>query len=220
MAFQRAIDLNPSSAKAHEQLGVTLMREIANGNVRPSADSDVSQRAEDNLKRAVELAPSATRPLSELSELEALLAERSSDPVERSDRYRDAQNLLKQVLAVDPGKADAYLRLANLERDEFSPAIQQAKARGGGKASPLSDFGLRHSLQRQYGDLINDAITNTQRASEMNANSPKPLLMMWRLLQERALIRDTLDEYTSDMHEAEDWQRQFLSTGSHTAAPE
>jgi len=54
----------------------------------------------------------------------------------------------------------------------------------------------------------------------MNANSPKPLLLMWRLLQERALIRDTLDEYTSDMHEAEDWQRQFLSTGSHTAAPE
>jgi len=105
MAFQRAIDLNPSSAKAHEQLGITLMREIANGNVRPSADSDVSQRSEDNLKRAVELAPSATRPLSELSELEALLAERSSDPVERSDRYRDAQNLLKQVVAVDPGKA-------------------------------------------------------------------------------------------------------------------
>ena len=41
------------------------------GNVRPSADSDVAERAENHLRRAIELAPFASAPLMELSELEA-----------------------------------------------------------------------------------------------------------------------------------------------------
>ncbi len=214
-AFQRAIDLNPSSAQAHEQLGVTLLREINAGNVRPSADSDVSDRAESHLKQAIELAPSAPRPLIELSELEAVLAERSADPTERSDRYRSAQDLLKQVLALEPGKADVYLHLATLERDEFGPAIQQAKAASGANAGPLPDSNLRRSLQRQYGSLIDDAIGNAQKASELDANSPRPLILVARLLRERAVIRDTAELYTSDMHSAEDWQQQFLAVGGH-----
>jgi hypothetical protein len=35
------------------------------------------------------------------------------------------------------------------------------------------------------------------------------------LLRERALIRDTAEEYASDMHSADDWQRQFLTAGGH-----
>jgi len=214
-AFQKAVDLDPSSVKAHEQLGVTLSREIIAGNVRPSEDTDVAERAEDHLKRAIELAPSAPRPLLELSQLEAVLAEHSAEASERSDRYRDAQDLLKQVLALQPGKADIYLQLANLERDEFGPIFQQAGARFSARSGPLPDAELRHSLQQQYGSLIEDAIANARSASEMNPNAVKPLLLMSRLLRERALIRETLEQYTTDMHSADDWQRQFLAAGGH-----
>jgi tetratricopeptide (TPR) repeat protein len=137
VAFQRAVDLNPSSAKAHEGLGVALSREIIAGNVRPYTESDVAERAENHLKQANELQPSAPNPLLELSELEASLAERAADAADRSDRFREARDLLKRVLDLEPGKAGLYLWLANLERDEFGPAIQQAKARAGKESGPL-----------------------------------------------------------------------------------
>jgi tetratricopeptide (TPR) repeat protein len=214
-ALQKAVDRDPSSAKAHEQLGAALLRDIVAGNVRPSADSDVAERAEHHLKRAIELAPFASGPLMELSTLEAVLAERSGDADQRAERYEKAQDLLKQALALEPGKAGMYFRLASLERDEFGPAIQQAKARFSGNRGPLPDSELRHSLQRQYGSLIEEAVQNGQKASEMAARSPQPLLLMSRLLRERALIRDTAEEYASDMHAADDWQRQFLIAGGH-----
>jgi hypothetical protein len=58
-AFQRAIDINPSSAKAHEGLGVALFRGISDGNVRPSADTDVAERQRGTLSRP----PSLLLPL-------------------------------------------------------------------------------------------------------------------------------------------------------------
>jgi tetratricopeptide (TPR) repeat protein len=214
-AFQQVIDLDPSSAKAHEGLGVALSRELMAGNVRPSADSDVVERAESHLKQATELSPSAIAPLLQWSELEAAIAERAIDPAQRDDRYRDAQDLLKRVAALEPSKAGIFLRLANLERDQFGPAIQQAKARFSANKGPIPDSNLRHQLQRQYGSLIDDAIANAQKASEMNANSPRPFLLTSRLLQERALIRDSPEQYASDIHSAEDWRRQFLAVGGH-----
>jgi len=38
---------------------------------------------------------------------------------------------------------------------------------------------------------------------------------MSQLLRERALLRDTAEEYASDMHSADDWQRQFLTAAGH-----
>ena len=214
-AFQRALDLNPSSAKAHEGLGVTLFREINAGNVRPSADTDVADRAELHLKQAAELSPSSPAPLTQLAELEALLAERSPDSQQRTERYQKAQDALKQVISLNPSKPETYLQLANLERDEFGPAIQQAKARFAKTAGPISDANVRAALQRQYGALVDDAIRNAQQASNMNASAQRPLLLLARLFRERAVIRDTPDQYSADMHKAADWQRQFLAVGGH-----
>lgn len=216
--FQKAVDLDPSSAKAHEQLGATISREIITGNIRPSADSDLVERAVGHLQTAIDLAPYATRPLIELSELDAVLAERSEETDGRSGRYRKAQELLKKAVALKPGNADLYLRLASLERDEFSPPIQQVKARSGNKPGPLADVQLRQGLQQQYGELIEDAILNARKASEMSANSLRPLLLMSRLLKERALLRDTPEQYASDMHSAQDFYRHFVINGGHTGA--
>ncbi|HEY1212997.1 MAG TPA: tetratricopeptide repeat protein [Bryobacteraceae bacterium] len=214
-AFQKAIDLDPSSAKAHEELGVALSRALLSGAVRPSADSDVFVRAEEHLRQASDLAPSAPRPLMELSALEAAIAERSADEPERSGRYNRAIDLLKRAVALEPGKADLYLRLANLERDEFGPVLQQAKARFGKIHGPIPDPGLRHALQQRYGSLIDEAIANAKQASEMNAAPTSSLLLTSRLLRQRALIRDTQAQYATDMHSADDWQRQFLAVGGH-----
>lgn len=89
-AFQKAVDINPSSAKAHEGLGIALAREIIAGNTRPSEDSDFTDRAESHLEQAAQLEPSSARSLIQLAELETTLAEQANDRNERLNRYSKA----------------------------------------------------------------------------------------------------------------------------------
>jgi tetratricopeptide (TPR) repeat protein len=216
-AFQHAVDLNFSSVRAHEGLGVALLRELSSGVVSPSADDDVAERAEEHLKQAVELSPSAPRPLLELADLEALLAEHSPDEPTRADRYKQARDALMQAINLEPSKPEVYLRLATMERDEFGPVLDQVKARYPKNAGPIPDANLRKDLQQRYLPIVNDAITNAQRASEMNANSQRPLLLLSKLFRQRALLRDTQEQYAADMHMAADWERQFLAAGGHVS---
>ncbi|HZQ56080.1 MAG TPA: tetratricopeptide repeat protein [Bryobacteraceae bacterium] len=216
--FQHAVDLNPSSVRAHEGLGVALLRELSSGAVNPSADTDVADRAEEHLKQAAQLSPSAARPLLELADLEALLAEHSADERTRAERYKNARDALTQAISLDPSKPEVYLRLATMERDEFGPVLDQVKARYPNSAGPIPDVALRKDLQQRYLQLVDDAIANAQRASEMNANSQRPLLLLSKLFRQRALLRDTQEQYAMDMHTAADWERQFMAAGGHVSA--
>lgn len=215
-AFQRAVDINPSSVEANEGLGVALSRQLAVGNVRPSVYGDMADRAEAHLTQASQLSPSSPAPLLELASLESLLAQNAPGPEERTARYEKARNALKQVLSLQPSDPKIYLRLASLENDEFGPVLRRAKTRFPKTNGPIPDPNLRRSLQQQYGAVIDDAIANAQQASQMNANWERPLLLLSRLFRERALIRDTQEEYAADMHTAANWHRQFLAVGGHT----
>lgn len=215
-SFQKAVDVNPSSAEAHEGLGAALARQLVAGNVRPSNDMATVERAENHLKQAIDLSPSSPTPLVELSRFEGALAERTPDPSERADRYQKAQDLLRRVADLQPGNAEIFLQLANLERDQFGPAIQQAKAQAGKAGGPISDPNVRQALQKQYGALIQQAIANAKQASDLNGKSARPLLLLSRILQERALIRDTQEQYAADMQSAQQWKLQFLAVGGHT----
>jgi hypothetical protein len=59
------------------------------------------------------------------------------------------------------------------------------------------------------------AVSNARKAAEMSARAQKPLILMTRLLHERALLRDTPEQYTSDLQLAEDYLRQFVAAGGN-----
>jgi tetratricopeptide (TPR) repeat protein len=214
-AFQRAVDLNPSSVSAHEGLGVALLQGLNSGAVRQSLDTDTAERAESHLKQAATLSPSAPRPLVELADLEVLLAAHAPDEESRAKHFEEAQGALKQVIALEPSKPEPSVRLANIERDQFTPVLEQAKARYPKLAGPIPNAAERKDLQVRFLPLIEDAIQNAQRASEMNASAQRPLLLLAKLSRERALLRDTQEQYDTDMQKAADWQRQFMAVGGH-----
>src|SRR3954447_8245836 len=56
-AFQQALDLNPSSAKAHEGLGIALVRQLTAQDIRPAAYNEVVERAAAHLREASQLSP-------------------------------------------------------------------------------------------------------------------------------------------------------------------
>jgi tetratricopeptide (TPR) repeat protein len=214
-AFQKALDMNPSSVFAHEGLGIALARLFTSGGVRPSEDSDTVSRAENHLRQATDLEPSAVKPLLALADLETALAEQADDAASRANRYSSAQDLLKRAVSLESNRADLYLRLALVERDQFGPALQKARAHAGKNGGPIADVELRRELREQYGALLDDSISNAKTAAELDGHVTRPLLLMSRLLRERAVIRDTPQDYSTDMRSADDWQRQFLAAGGH-----
>lgn len=213
--FQKAVDLNPSSVRGHEGLGTALARQIIAGAVRPSEDSDVVSRAEEHLRQAAELAPSAIKPLIELADMETALAEQAEDRRSRAERYRNAQEALQRAVGLDSNRPELYMKLAIVERDQFGPAVQKARARSAKTDGPIADVDLRRELSQQYGALLEDAISNVKTAAALDGHATRPLLLMARLLRERAAIRETQQDYSLDMHSADDWQRQFLAAGGH-----
>ncbi len=214
--FQKAVDLNPSSAEAHQGLGAALLRELQAGQCGTSRETDIADRAEDHLKQAAQLAPSSAAPLLDVADLEALVAQQSSDPDEKDSRYGDARHALKQAIALQPDAANLYLKLAEVERDEFGPAVDSAKAQFPKLNGPIPDDALRSRLQQRFGPVIDDAIRNAQRASELNGNSQHPLLLLSKIYRERALLRSTGEKYAADIRASADWERQFLAVGGHT----
>jgi tetratricopeptide (TPR) repeat protein len=214
-AFQHAVDLNPSSVRAHEGLGIALFRALSTGSVRASLDNDIADRAESHLKQAASLSPSAPRPLVELADLEAFLAGHAPDEQSRGDHFKEAQDALKQVISLEPSKPEACMRLASIERDEFTPVLEGVRQRYPKIAGPIPDANVRSDLQKRYLHLVEDAIENAQRASEMNASAQGPLILLAKLFREHALLRDTQEQYETDMQMAADWQRQFMAVGGH-----
>lgn len=192
-----------------------MAREIIAGNTRPSEDSDFTDRAESHLEQAAQLEPSSARSLIQLAELETTLAEQANDRNERLNRYSKAQETLKRAIAIESSQAGLYLQLASVERDQFGPAIQKAKAESKRANGPIPDKDWRRELQQKYGALVDDAISNAHSAADFDPPSTRALILMARLLRERAQIRDTQQDYEADMQSASDWQRQFLAAGGH-----
>jgi tetratricopeptide (TPR) repeat protein len=213
--FQKEVDANPSSAHAHEGLANALAQALVSGEVSPASDPDIVERAEAHFKQAIELAPSRAVPLVQYAALESVLAARAEDPSDRANRYKTARQSLEQAIGLDQGSADMHLKLAQLERDEFSPALRSAKSRSGNGAGPIEDADARHKLAQEYGSLINDAIKHAQQASYLASNSQRPLILLSRLLQDRSLIREKADQYAEDIRRSADYRRQFLANGGH-----
>jgi hypothetical protein len=98
-AYQRELDVNPSSAKAHEGLGIALFRQLAAQGARPADYNDLVDRATAHLKEASQLQPAAPGPLLALSDLEAFLARafgrsgRTQQPLQRSPGSFEARTV-------------------------------------------------------------------------------------------------------------------------------
>jgi hypothetical protein len=68
--------------------------------------------------------------------------------------------------------------------------------------------------------MVDDAIASVQSALELNDDEAKPLLLMARLLRDRAVIRETQEQYTTDLRGTEDCRRQYLAVGGHLGEKE
>ncbi|HEY2016043.1 MAG TPA: energy transducer TonB, partial [Bryobacteraceae bacterium] len=74
------------------------------------------------------------------------------------------------------------------------------------------DVSVRTNLRAQFWTRLDEGIWNLNKALELNPQYDDAMAYMNLLVRERADLRDTKDEYTRDIAEADQWVQKALAT--------
>ena len=141
-AFQRAIDLNPSSLTAHLYLATAYMQQYIPG-VESNENSQVTARAKEAFSQVLVFDPTNKVALASMASL--YLNEKKWD---------DAQQWYEKLIAADPRNADAYYSLGFTAWSKWFPAYQAARASAGLKPDdqgPSPDSGCEAGSPESLG---------------------------------------------------------------------
>jgi tetratricopeptide (TPR) repeat protein len=195
-AFQRAIDLEPSSLTAHLYLATAFMQQYIPG-AESNENSQVAARAKEEFSQVLALDPTNLVALASMASL--YLNEKKWD---------DAQQWYRKLIAVDPSNADAYYSLGFIAWSKWYPAYQAARASAGLKPDdqgPIPDLAVKQDLRRRWGSVVEDGIANFQKTLELRPQYEGAMSYMSLLIRERADLRDTKEEWRQDIVLADQW---------------
>jgi tetratricopeptide (TPR) repeat protein len=212
-AFQKAIDLEPGNVNAHLYLGTAWMVTFIPGVELPD-NSATAERARSEFLRVLGLEPGNQTALSSLAFLSLQEAEGIHDQTAKFRKLDDAHDWFLRVLSADPRNRDAYYSLGAIDWMKWYPNLMNARAKLGMKPEdpgPLTDAATRLDLRMKYGPTIEDGIANLSKALEIDPSYSDAMAYMNLLIRERADIRDSAEEYRSDIKEAEQWVQRALA---------
>jgi len=201
-AFEKAVELDPSSLPAHLYLGTAYMQQFI-----PAAESpenlEIWQKATNEFQRVISLESGNKVALASLASL--LL---------NAKKWVEARNWYNQLLAVDPNNRDAYYSIGFIDWSQWYPAYGAARSRLGMRQEdpgPIRDAAVRASLRAQWWPTLEDGIWNLNRALELDPNYADAMAYMNLFIRERADLRDTQAEYVEDIRAADEWVGKALA---------
>jgi tetratricopeptide (TPR) repeat protein len=195
-AFQRAIDLDPSSLNAHLYLATAYMQQY-NPRAESNENSQIAARAKEEFSQVLVFDPTNKVALASMASL--YLNEKKWD---------DAQQWYEKLIAVEPNNADAYYSLGFTAWSKWIPAYQAARASAGLKPDdqgPIPDHAVKQDLRSRWGSVVEDGIANLQKTLELNPRYQDAMSYISLLIRERADLRDTKEEWRQDIALADQW---------------
>jgi TonB family protein len=212
-AFENAINLDPSSVSAHLYLGTALMVTFIPGAQLPDSAAR-AERARGEFLRVLGLEPNNQTALFSLAQLGMKEAEDVQDQPTKFQKLDEARDWFLRVLSADPHNRDTYYSLGVIDWIKWYPNFMTARANLGMKLEdpgPLPGTATRLDLRLKYGPMIEDGITNLNKALEIDPAYDDAMAYMNLLIRERADLRDSPEEYRSDIKEAEQWYQKALA---------
>jgi TonB family protein len=180
-----------------------------------------ADRARAEFMRVLDLEPNnlpAMESLASLAYQEAQAMPTRDQKLRKLDEARDWD--LKD-LAINPGNKQAYYSLGVIDWLKWYPALVSARAALGMRPEdpgPLRDSGVRENLRAQYGQVIEDGISNLQKALEIDPMYDDAMAYMNLLIRGRADLRDNQADYQADIQSANAWVEKALETKKEKAA--
>ena len=221
VAFQKAVDLNPTDVTARLYLATTLMSQYIPGAKSPE-NVDCARRAEAEFQEVLHLDPSEKTALASLASLNYQEAQGMTDPTQKSRKLDESASWYLRVIAGDPRDKEAYYSLGVIDWAKWYPAWLQARASVGMKPEepgPLPPSAIKAELNYQYSSSIEHAISSLAKALEIDPGYDDAMAYMNLLIRERADLRDTPEEYRRDVDVADLWVQKALDMRRAKAQP-
>ncbi len=201
--FQKAVDLNPGEIAPHLYLATAWMQQFIPGAESPE-NLAIAQKADAEFRIAL---------AQDLNNRVALASLGSLNLNQR--KWDEARDWYRRLVAADPNNAAAYYSMGFIAWSKWYPAYAKARAQIGMKPEdpgPIADAAVRTSLRSQFWPVLDEGIRTLDKALELNPQYDDAMAYMNLFIRERADLRDTKEEYTRDIADADQWVQKTLAT--------
>jgi TonB family protein len=207
-AFQKAVDMDPTSVPARLYLATAYMQQFIPG-MDSAENRRFAQLANDEFMRVLNVDANNKVAIASVASLYL-----------NQKKWDDAQRWYQTLAAVDPNNADAYYSLGFIAWSKWYPAYGAARARLGMKQEdpgPIPDIAVRQNLSAQYGPVIDAGLQALEKALQINPQYSDAMAYMNLLIRERADLRDSPAEYQQDTAAADEWVLKALAAKKQQA---
>ena len=215
--FERAAASSPDEATGttvHMYLATALMAQYVPGAKSPE-NTAFAERAEAEFQEVLRREPNDKVALASMASLRYQEAQDAADFPEKERRLDDAASWYLRLLGVDPNNKEAYYSLGVIDWVKWYHADMEARASMGMKpeqAGPLPITAVRRELDERYSGMIEDGIANLKKALQIDPHFSDAMAYMNLLIRERGDLRETPEEYRSDVALADEWVHKALDT--------
>lgn len=211
--FKQAIALDPNNPNAELYLATAYMSQWIPGAVSPE-NTDMANKATDGFMKVLEKDPNNTTALASLASLNYNEAG-SLAPDEKSKKLDEAAKWYKKLIEVDPKNKEAFYSLGVISWAKWYPADMTARANLRMRPEdpgPIKDKKVKDELKAQYSPIIEDGISNLQKALDIDKEYDDAMAYMNLLIRERADLADSPDDYKKEIETADNWVQKALDT--------
>ncbi len=211
-AFQKAVDLNPNDPTARLYLATTWMSQYIPG-ANSSENLEFADKAETEFNRVLGIDPNNVVALESLASLSYQQAQGMQIRGQKFQKLAEAEGSYERLLAVDPRNKQAYYSIGVIDWARWYPNYADARADSGMRPEepgPLRNAAGRRQLKQEYSALIENGMSNLQKALEIDPAYSDAMAYMNLFIRERADLRDSAEEYRRDVALADQWVEKAL----------
>ncbi len=211
--FKEAIALDPSNPNAQLYLATAYMSQWIPGAESPE-NVDMANKAIAGFMKVLEQDPSNTTALASLASINYNQAS-SLPPDQKLAKLDEAAKWYKKLIEADPKNKEAYYSLGVISWAKWYPADMTARANLRMKPEdpgPIKDKKVKEDLKTQYSAIIEDGISNLQKALDIDKEYDDAMAYMNLLVRERADLADSPEDYKKQVEEADSWVQKALDT--------
>jgi len=211
--FKQAIALDPTNPNAQLYLATAYMSQWIPGAEAPD-NVDMANKATDGFLKVLEKDAENTTALASLASLSYNEAQ-SLPPDKKIEKLDEAAKWYKKLLEADPKNKEAYYSLGVIDWAKWYPADMTARANLRMRPEdpgPIKDKKVKEDLKTQYSGIIEDGLSNLQKALDIDKEYDDAMAYMNLLIRERADLADSPDDYKKQVEIADTWVQKALDT--------
>ena len=210
-AFERAAMMNPQDVAALLYMGTSYMAMYIPGEPSPGNIAYAS-RAEVVFTKVLELNGNNTTALALLTSMSYSRAGGGASGDERIRKLEETRECNRRWLAVDPQNREAHYWAGTIIWLDLHRALMAARANAHLKPEDglIPSAATRLELSTKYGSMVDDGIAHLRRAIELDPQYADAMTYLNLLIRERAQYRDTPEQFSRDVAEADGWVKRAL----------